>query len=67
MTVNPNEVAADSFSRFAIRVPNERAEWETAKIVVRLPKGLFVRQLSAEAGLEADGDDGEARPPSYSR
>ena len=39
----PNEVPADSFSRFAIRVPNERPDADTTKIAVQLPAGpLFV-------------------------
>jgi periplasmic copper chaperone A len=40
VTVNPGEVEAGSFSRFAIRVPNERPEATTTKITVRLPAGL---------------------------
>jgi periplasmic copper chaperone A len=40
VTVNPNEVEAGSFSRFAIRVPNERPKASTTKVVVRLPAGL---------------------------
>ncbi|MDX6437847.1 MAG: hypothetical protein QOF45_430 [Gaiellaceae bacterium] len=40
ITVNPNEVPADSFSRFAIRVPNERPGANTTKIVLKLPSGL---------------------------
>jgi len=40
VTVNPNEVAADSFSRFAIRVPNERPNADTTKITIELPESL---------------------------
>jgi len=40
ITVNPNEVPADSFSRFAIRVPTERPNADTTKIVLQLPEGL---------------------------
>jgi len=50
VTVNPNEVAADSFSRFAIRVPNERPNGDTTKIVVRLPKGLFFVSFQPKPG-----------------
>ncbi len=50
VTVNPNEVAADSFSRFAIRVPNERPNAETTKIVVRLPKDLFFVSFQPKPG-----------------
>ena len=36
VTVNPNEVPADSFSRFAIRVPNETEDTQTTKITVQV-------------------------------
>ena len=39
VTVNPNEVPADSFSRFAIRVPTERDNADTIKITVQVPAG----------------------------
>lgn len=41
VTVNPTEVPADSFSRFAIRVPTERPNASTTKVTVQLPQGLF--------------------------
>jgi uncharacterized protein YcnI len=40
ITVNPNDVPADSFSRFAVRVPSERPSADTTKIVLKLPLGL---------------------------
>jgi len=40
VTVNPNGVPADSFSRFAVRVPNERGDADTTKVVMQLPEGL---------------------------
>ena len=42
VTVNPSEVAADSFARFAVRVPNERPSADTTKLTVQLPRGVFV-------------------------
>jgi periplasmic copper chaperone A len=50
VTVNPNEVAADSFARFAIRVPNERGNAETTKVTVRLPHGLFFVSFQPKPG-----------------
>jgi periplasmic copper chaperone A len=50
VTVNPNEVPADSFSRFAIRVPNERVNAATTKVTVRLPQGLFFVNFQPKAG-----------------
>ena len=50
VTVNPNEVPADSFSRFAIRVPTERPNADTTKVVVKLPKGLFFVAFQPKPG-----------------
>lgn len=50
VTVNPNEVAADSFARFAIRVPNERPNADTTKVTVRLPQGLFFVSFQPKPG-----------------
>ena len=54
VTVNPNEVPADSFSRFAIRVPTERPNADTTKVVAAAAEGPVLRQLPAQAGLDAD-------------
>ena len=62
VTVNPNEVAADSFSRFAVRVPNERPNAATTKVVVRLPQGLFFVSFQPKPGWKRTRDDGEAGP-----
>jgi uncharacterized protein len=37
VTLNPNSVPVDSFTRFAIRVPNERPNAYTTKVTVELP------------------------------
>ena len=50
VTVNPNEVPADSFARFAIRVPNERANADTTKVTLRLPQGLFFVNFQPKPG-----------------
>jgi periplasmic copper chaperone A len=50
VTVNPNKVAADSFARFAIRVPNERPNADTTKVTVRLPQGLFFVAFQPKPG-----------------
>lgn len=39
VTLNPSEVPADSFSRFAVRVPTERGN-PTTSVTVQLPDGL---------------------------
>ena len=62
VTVNPNEVPADSFSRFAIRVPTETAERGHDQGRREAAEGPVLRRLPAKAGLEADDHDGEARP-----
>ena len=50
VTLNPNEVPADSFSRFAVRVPNERPNAGTTKVVLQLPEGLFFVSFQPKAG-----------------
>jgi uncharacterized protein YcnI len=50
VTVNPNEVPADSFSRFAIRVPNETADAETTKLTVKLPASVSFVSFQPKAG-----------------
>ncbi len=50
VTVNPNEVPVDSFSRFAIRVPTERPTADTTKVVLSLPKGLFFVSFQPKPG-----------------
>jgi uncharacterized protein len=50
VTLNPSEVPADSFSRFAIRVPNERPNADTTKVVMQLPPGLFFVSFQPKPG-----------------
>jgi len=50
VTVNPNEVPADSFSRFAVRVPNERPNADTVKVTLQLPEGLFFVSFQPKEG-----------------
>jgi len=40
VTVNPRDAPADSFSRFAVRVPNEQESADTIAVSVKLPEGL---------------------------
>jgi uncharacterized protein YcnI len=49
VTVNPDEVPADGFSRFAIRVPTERGV-ATTKVTVELPEGLFFVSFQPKPG-----------------
>jgi uncharacterized protein YcnI len=52
VTVNPDAVPADSFGRFAIRVPNERGNASTTKLTVRLPDGLVFVSFQPKAGWQ---------------
>jgi uncharacterized protein YcnI len=40
VTLNPDTAKAGSFSRFAIRVPNERDKAATTRLTVQIPAGL---------------------------
>ncbi|HYO61329.1 MAG TPA: YcnI family protein [Actinomycetota bacterium] len=42
VTVQPSEAIAGSFSRFVVRVPNERPDADTTKVVVKMPPLAFV-------------------------
>ena len=42
VTVQPNEAIVGSFSRFVVRVPNEKPDEDTTKVVVKLPPLTFV-------------------------
>lgn len=42
VTVQPSEAIAATFSRFVVRVPNERPDADTTKIVVKMPPLAFV-------------------------
>lgn len=42
VTVQPNEAVVGSFSRFVVRVPNERPDADTTKIVLKMPPLAFV-------------------------
>jgi uncharacterized protein YcnI len=50
VTLNPNTVPADSFSRFAIRVPTERPDAATVRVTVQLPEGLFFVSFQPKPG-----------------
>jgi periplasmic copper chaperone A len=52
VTVNPNSVAADSFARFAIRVPNERPNAETTAVTVQLPADVSFVSFQPKPGWE---------------
>lgn len=50
VTVNPNEVPAGSFSRFAVRVPTERPNADTTKVVLQLPEDLAFVSFQPKPG-----------------
>jgi periplasmic copper chaperone A len=49
VTLNPREAAAESFARFAVRVPTERDN-ATVEVTVQLPEGLFFVSFQPKAG-----------------
>jgi periplasmic copper chaperone A len=49
VTLNPNAVPADSFSRFAVRVPTERGV-PTVKVTLRIPEGLTFVSFQPKPG-----------------
>ncbi len=63
VTLSPDEASADSFARFAIRVPNERPNAQTTRISVRLPKGLFFVSFQPKSGWQRTVTTERLRPP----
>jgi uncharacterized protein YcnI len=49
VTLNPSAVPADSFSRFAVRVPTERGV-PTVKVTLRIPEGLTFVSFQPKPG-----------------
>lgn len=52
VTLNPNTVPTDSFSRFAVRVPTERPDASTVKVTLELPEGLAFVSFQPKPGWE---------------
>jgi uncharacterized protein len=63
VTVNPDEAAADSFARFAVRVPTERPNASTTKVTVRLPNGLFFVSFQPKPGWKRTVTTEKLDPP----
>jgi uncharacterized protein YcnI len=63
VTLNPNNVPADSFSRFAVRVPTERPDADTTKIVLKLPQGLFFVSFQPKPGWKRTITTEKLDPP----
>jgi uncharacterized protein YcnI len=54
VTVQPNEAQTSSFSRFVVRVPNERDDAATTKIQVKFPADLGFVGFQPKAGWTRD-------------
>lgn len=69
VTVNPREAEADSFARFAVRVPNERPDAATTAVSMQIPEGIdsvsfqpvpgWERAVETEPVAAAEGDVAE--------
>jgi periplasmic copper chaperone A len=52
VTLDPNEWEAGGFSRFAVRVPNERDNADTIEITVRFPQSIISASFQRVPGWE---------------
>jgi uncharacterized protein YcnI len=52
VTVNPRSVQADSFARFAIRVPDEAEDAQTVKVTVQIPANVSFVSFQPKPGWE---------------
>ena len=50
VTVNPRTVQADSFARFAVRVPDEAEDAQTIKVTVQLPESVSFVSFQPKPG-----------------
>ena len=50
VTVQPNEAPAGAFFRFTVRVPNERDDASTTKVVVTFPENLIFASFQPKEG-----------------
>lgn len=62
VTVQPNEAQTGSFSRFVVRVPNERDDASTIKVKVELPPLAFV-SFEPKDGWNRQVEEGEFDQP----
>lgn len=53
VTINPREVAAGSFARMDVRVPNERDNKGTVKVAVSFPDGFYSLSYKKVPGWKA--------------
>ena len=53
VTLNPRSASPGSFQRFDVRVPNERDDKGTVKVVVLMPRGVFSLSYKKVAGWKA--------------
>ncbi len=58
VTIQPSEAKADSFSRFVVRVPNEKDDSATIEVEVQLPPLAFV-SFEDKDGWKRDVESGE--------
>jgi uncharacterized protein YcnI len=63
VTVNPDEAAAGSFARFAIRVPTERPDASTVEIRMQLAEGLFFVSFQPKPGWKRTVRMEKVSPP----
>jgi periplasmic copper chaperone A len=54
VTVQPEEVPAGGFTRFDVRVPNERDNATTSKVELRLPEGFVFASYEPVQGWRVD-------------
>lgn len=53
VTIQPNAVPADGFTRVNVRVPNEQDNASTTKVAVKFPSGIYFASYEAVPGWTA--------------
>jgi uncharacterized protein len=63
VTMNPDAVPADSFARFAIRVPNEQENADTVKLSVQIPADVLSVSFQPKPGWKRTITTAKLDPP----
>ena len=52
VTLQPTEAPAGAFTRFDVRVPNERDDAQTTRVAVKMPPGIFFASYEPKPGWD---------------
>jgi len=63
VTLQPTEAPAGAFTRFDVRVPNERDDAQTTRVAVKMPPGIFFASYEPKPGWDVEIERRELDQP----